>query len=99
MLDYKEQKGRDCPYIELAPQNEDAYFMATLRLSEDARPFLTPVGITFGLRHEWKDVRVVWARLSRALKHPDFVKALEEWRETNKVPSVREDDREDLGLE
>lgn len=97
LRELKKTTGRPCPFIELAPQNDDAYFLATLRLSEDAQPFLTPVGITFGLRHEWKDVRVVWARLARALKHPDFLKAWEEWRELNKTPSGEGDttERED----
>lgn len=82
--------GRPCPFIELAPQNEDAFFFATLRLSEDAQPFLTPVGITFGLRHEWADVRTVWARLTRALQQPNFLKALEEWRERTKMERKEE---------
>lgn len=90
----EKQTGRPCPYIELAPQNDDAYFLATLRLSEDAQPFLTPVGITFGLRHEWKDVRLVWARLTRALKHPDFLRAWEEWIELNKTSGKTEPETE-----
>lgn len=85
LADMLESTGRPCPFIELAPQNTDAYFIATLRLSEDAHPFLTPVGVTFGLRHEWADVRVVWARLTRAFKQPNFLKALEEWRERTKT--------------
>lgn len=77
--------GRPCPYVELAPQNTDAYFLATLYISEDAQPLLTPAGIAFGLRHEWKDVRAIWARINRALRFPNVTKALEEWREQAKV--------------
>lgn len=91
----KEETGRPCPFVELAPQNDDAYFIATLRLSEDASPFLTPVGITFGLRHEWAAVRIVWARLTRALKQPNFLKALEEWRERTKVEKTETEEELD----
>ena len=92
----QEETGRPCPFVELAPQNTDAYFIATLRLSEDAQPFLTPVGITFGMRHEWADVRVVWARLTRALQQPNFLKALEEWRERTKTETKEAPEKEAL---
>ena len=90
LRDYPKDKennpeGRPCPFIELAPQNSDAYFLATLRLSEDDQPFLTPVAITFGLRHEWADTRRVWSRITRALKRPNFIRALEGWRERTKT--------------
>lgn len=86
LRDYpKSNDGRTCPFVELAPQNSDAYFFVTLRLSEDDQPFLTPVAITFGLRHEWADTRRMWSRITRALKRPNFLAALEEWRERTKV--------------
>lgn len=98
LRDYPETYGRPCPFIELAPQNIDAAFFLGLYLSETTRPLLTPVGLSFGFKHEWEQTRNVWRRIRLAMNDPELRSAWEEAVERSKRDEGNPDE-EKLDLE